>query len=154
MTSLTANRLSVSLLTAILHALFNTPKCIQSSEIEPTSWAEMFLNECPADTLPIDKASILENDNRIECFHDAAAKDPSNQTNRPEIDDKIGIHFATFACVNDKLCDLDGRLDGPICHGSTSIANFLKDACGVVQKWMDADKNEMRFTMLALAPSA
>jgi hypothetical protein len=29
--------------------------------------------------------------------------------------------------------------------------DFLKDACGVLKEWMEADKDELRFTILALA---
>lgn len=70
------------------------------------------------------------------------------------MDDKIDMHFATFVCVNDELYELDGRLDGPVCHGKTSQLSFLKDACAVVREWMNADLDELRFTMLALAPSS
>jgi hypothetical protein len=64
------------------------------------------------------------------------------------------MHFATFVCINGKLFELDGRLDGPICHGSTSSTEFIRDACGVIREWMHADENELRFTIMALARTA
>jgi hypothetical protein len=29
--------------------------------------------------------------------------------------------------------------------------DLMKDACGVIKEWMEADKDELRFTILALA---
>jgi hypothetical protein len=62
------------------------------------------------------------------------------------------MHFVTCTAVNGKLYELDGRVaHGPICHGCTSESEFLKDACAVIQELMEADEDELCFTMLALA---
>ena len=138
---------------AILHAIANTPKHIQASEVTQSSWIQKFLQKCPRNMSSIEKATILEADNTIESYHEAATSDSSNQTNRPDMDENIDMHFATFVCVNGILYELDGRLDGPVCHGRTSQLSFLNDSCAVVREWMNADRDELRFTMLALAPS-
>eukprot|EP00804_Cyclotella_cryptica_P019673 CCRYP_016452-RA/>CCRYP_016452-RA protein AED:0.03 eAED:0.03 QI:234/1/1/1/1/1/2/176/288 len=140
---------------AILHALANLPSAVQTSEILPSSWLQQYLETCPASTSPDHKASILENDDTIETPHDEATNHCSNQTNRGELNDPIDMHFITFTHVNGKLYELDGRVDnGPICHGCTSKSEFLKDACGVIRELMEADKDELRFTMMALVPSS
>lgn len=139
---------------AILHALSNTPKDVKSTEIASPSWIAKFLEKCTTTMPPTDKATMLENDSVIESFHEAATSDPANQTNRPDMSEQLDLHFVTFICVNGKLYELDGRIDGPVCHGSTSEVDFLKDACGVVREWMEADKDELRFNMMALAPVA
>jgi very-short-patch-repair endonuclease len=90
----------------------------------------------------------LENDSTVESFHEAAA---NSRIRLFQTNDNIDGHFVTFTCVNDKLYELDGRLEGPICHQRTSRLDFLKDACGVIKEWMEADKDELRFTILALA---
>ena len=95
----------------------------------------------------------LENDQIIESFHENATNDSINQTSRGDRGDDIDMHFASFAHVNGKLYELDGRLDlGPICHGNTTQQDLLKDACGIVKKLMEADPSEMRFTIMAFAP--
>lgn len=134
---------------AILHALANTPKHIQSTEIESSSWIQCFLQKCSTRS-PTQRASHLENDTTIESYHESATDHVTNQTARPNRDDATDMHFASFVCVDGKLYELDGRLDDPICHGETIQPHLLKDSCGIVGKWMGADVDELRFTMLAL----
>lgn len=57
-----------------------------------------------------------------------------------------------FVQVNGFLYELDGRKEGPVCHGSSSPQSLLKDACGIVKKFIERDPGEVRFTILALAP--
>lgn len=138
---------------SILHALANVPTSIQQACIRQPSWLHSFLQNCPKSLSPNDKASILENDTLIETFHQDATND--GQTSRPNLEDTIDLHFITFVHSenNGKLYELDGRVEnGPICHGCTTQQELLKDACGVVRQLMDADPDEMRFTILALAP--
>ena len=143
---------------AILHALANVPTSIQHACIRQPSWLHSFLQNCRPSTTstlssPNDKASILENDTLIETFHEDATND--GQTSRPNLEDDIDLHFITFVHSknNGKLYELDGRVEnGPICHGCTTQQDLLKDACGVVRQLMEADPDEMRFTILALAP--
>ena len=91
--------------------------------------------------------------NELEHMHDHATSDSSNQTNRGNLDDDINTHFVALVHVNSKLYELDGRKSQPICHGNTNVHDLLKDACRVVKQFMDRDPNEMRFTILALAPT-
>mmetsp|Transcript_12102 Transcript_12102/g.25789 ORF Transcript_12102/g.25789 Transcript_12102/m.25789 type:complete len:263 (+) Transcript_12102:42-830(+) len=138
---------------AVLHALANAPKDIIELSIAPSSWLHSFLQHCPPSLTPIDKAGILENDPTIETFHEDASNDSANQTSRGDKGDDIDLHFVAFVNANDKLYELDGRVDqGPVCHGRTTQQTLLRDACGVVKQWMEADPDDMRFTILALAP--
>lgn len=138
---------------SVLHALANTPATIRESSIQPSSWLHSFLQKCPSTTSPIGKAIALENDPTIESFHEDATNDPINQTSRGNLGDDIDMHFVSFAHVNGKLYELDGRVEqGPICHGNTTQQNLLKDACGVVKQLMEVDPTEMRFTIMAFAP--
>lgn len=148
---------------AILHALANTPASIRASSVQPSSWLHSFLlkSSCPTSasnsgsTTPTaaDKAAMLESDATIESFHEDATNDTSNQTSRGNKEDSIDLHFVAFVHVGGKLFELDGRVEeGPICHGKTTQESLLKDACEYVKKMMDADPNEMRFTIMAFAP--
>eukprot|EP00558_Chaetoceros_sp_UNC1202_P003824 CAMPEP_0197238442 /NCGR_PEP_ID=MMETSP1429-20130617/4918_1 /TAXON_ID=49237 /ORGANISM="Chaetoceros sp., Strain UNC1202" /LENGTH=252 /DNA_ID=CAMNT_0042697595 /DNA_START=97 /DNA_END=855 /DNA_ORIENTATION=- len=138
----------------ILHALANIPDPLKVAAIPSDSWLGKFYNDCPTQLSSIVKAEILENDDEIESKHDAATSSEQNQTDRGDIDDELVTHFVAIAHVDGGLYELDGRKEGPVRHGDTTPETFLKDACGkVVKTFMDRDPQEMRFTILALAPT-
>jgi ubiquitin carboxyl-terminal hydrolase L3 len=138
----------------ILHSIMNLVIHKDPSLVLPGSWLEQFVNDVPVPLGPIQKAERLETDTKIAKLHDVATSSSSNQTNRGDIDQKIITHFiALFPSDDGTLYELDGRKDGPIRHGSTSSETFLYDACQVVQQFMSRDPTEIRFTMLALAPT-
>ena len=85
-------------------------------------------------------------------MHDEITNDTSNQTNRGDINQEVDTHFMALVHVNHKLYELDGRKDGPVCHGDTTQECLLKDACRVVKEFMDRDPGEVRFSIIALAP--
>ncbi len=136
----------------ILHALANIPEPLKVVTIPSTSWLGKFFDDCPAALSPIAKAERLEQDEEIESKHDEATSDSRNQTSRGALEDKVETHFVALTNVGGELFELDGRKAGPISHGRTSQESFLKDSANVVQKFMDRDPGEMRFTILALAP--
>ena len=137
----------------VLHALANLPPPIQEMTIEPQSWLHRFYQSTPAIMSPLAKAELLESNEEIESKHDAATSDGANQTSRGKLEDKVHTHFVALVNVKGGLYELDGRKEGPIRHGDTTDAAFLKDACQVVKAFMDRDPEEMKFTILALAPS-
>lgn len=137
----------------ILHALANIPEPLKVSAIMDDSWLSKFYASCPATLSSVEKAEILEEDKEIESKHDAATSDDQNQTSRGSIDDQLETHFVALVNVNGHLYELDGRKEKPVQHGKTSAETFLKDSAKVVQKFMDRDPEEVRFTILALAPA-
>ena len=137
----------------ILHALANIPEPLKAAAIPPDSWLGNFFDACPAQLSPTTKAELLENNEEIERKHDEATSDSRNQTNRGALEDQLVTHFVALTHVNGNIYELDGRKESPIPHGSTSQETFLKDSAKVVQKFMDRDPGEMRFTILALAPA-
>jgi ubiquitin carboxyl-terminal hydrolase L3 len=62
-------------------------------------------------------------------------------------------HFVAFIEKDGCLYELDGRKEFPINHGATSSETLLEDSAKVVRGYMDRDPEELRFTMLALAPA-
>jgi Ubiquitin carboxyl-terminal hydrolase, family 1. len=136
----------------ILHALANIPEALKVAAIPSDSWLGKFYSSCPAEYSSIKKAEILEADKEIESKHDAATCDEQNQTNRGAIDDQLETHFVAIVNVNGYLYELDGRKEKPVLHGETTAETFLKDSAKVVQKFMERDPDEVRFTILALAP--
>jgi ubiquitin carboxyl-terminal hydrolase L3 len=137
----------------ILHALANIPESLKVAAIPADSWLGKFYASCPAEYSSVRKAEILEGDKEIESKHDAATHDEQNQTDRGAIDDELETHFVTIVNVNGYLYELDGRKEKPVQHGETTPETFLKDSAKVVQKFIDRDPDEVRFTILALAPS-
>jgi hypothetical protein len=114
---------------------------------------------------PIQRAERLEQDPQIASFHDQATSSQDNQTSRgTSVDDDIITHFITFISSHHQdasqsiLYELDGRKVQPIMHGLTTTLpkndTLLQDACTIIrEQFMARDPNELRFTILALAPN-
>eukprot|EP00527_Entomoneis_sp_CCMP2396_P005484 CAMPEP_0198142704 /NCGR_PEP_ID=MMETSP1443-20131203/5428_1 /TAXON_ID=186043 /ORGANISM="Entomoneis sp., Strain CCMP2396" /LENGTH=251 /DNA_ID=CAMNT_0043805781 /DNA_START=148 /DNA_END=903 /DNA_ORIENTATION=+ len=138
----------------LLHAVLNGPEALRF--FAPGSWLQQFYHDCPPALDSLEKAKRLEGDDKIATLHDQATSSDSNATGRGALEDKLITHFVALVYnpEDQQLYEMDGRKKGPVCHGPTTPTTFLKDACqNVVQKFMDRDPSEMRFTILALAPS-
>jgi len=127
--------------------------------ISPESWLGRFYHACNANTtdnsssmIPIMRAKQLEMDKEIGQMHSDATMDDRNQTNRGETEDEdVDTHFIALIPHRDGyVYELDGRKEGPVRHGTTTKETFLRDACQVVQKFMDRDPGELRFSIVAL----
>ncbi len=140
-----------------MHAIANSPIPTIETALQRNSWLQNHFQRSSLTPTPLEKGKLLENDHAIEQYHrDAAKQYASNQTsNHTDDDDEdVDVHYATFVHVNGYLYELDGRVkDGPIRYGKTSQNDLLKDACVVVEEWMKADVDQVRFTILALAPN-
>jgi len=140
----------------ILHALTNLhPECI-SLTIDPKSWLGRFYQSCwnhPSSIMtPIQIAERLEQDPDIGYMHSDATMDEGNQTHRGDSENQdVDTHFIALVPHSDGyIYEFDGRKEGPVRHGCTTKETFLKDACQVVQRFMDRDPEELRFTIVAL----
>lgn len=137
----------------VLHALANMPKSLKGASVRKGSWLDRFYLRCPSNLSPEKKAELLETDRQIKTMHDDATSHESNQTDRGDLTDTVETHFVALSNVGGTLYELDGRKDAPIDHGETSEGTFLKDACKVVKAYMDRDPGDLRFTIVALAPT-
>jgi ubiquitin carboxyl-terminal hydrolase L3 len=135
----------------LLHALLNLPEPLRDMNVSLGSWLHQFRLET-INKNPLERAIVLESDNVISTLHSQATLNEENQTARGELDDNIITHFISLVCVDNKLYELDGRKEGPVLHGDTIPDRLLNDACKVVKEFMERDPDEMRFTILALAP--
>jgi ubiquitin carboxyl-terminal hydrolase L3 len=133
----------------LLHAILNAPSPI--NEFEDDSWLETF-QMATLDKDPLEKAEILESDSKIASLHEAATSSEQNQTSRGQLDDDVITHFVALVHRSGQLYELDGRKAAPIPHGTTSPETLLSDACRVIKEFMARDPDEIRFTILALAP--
>lgn len=72
----------------------------------------------------------------------------------PSQHDKIDMHFVCFVHYAGTLYELDGRRKRPVAHGATTADALLRDAAAVIKdKFMAADPDEHRFTIVALTNS-
>jgi len=129
----------------ILHALANARNHLS---IQSNSYLDKFLS-ATASMTPDQRAEYLENDETLEEVHESAAAEGQSEQQDGEVDN----HFVCVSLVNGHIYELDGRKKYPINHGESSESSFLEDACKVVQKFMDRDPGELRFTIVALANS-
>ncbi|KAG5191197.1 putative ubiquitin carboxyl-terminal hydrolase [Tribonema minus] len=97
-------------------------------------------------------ATVLAEDTELEETHGAAAAE--GQSAAPALDEDVTTHFVCFVEVGGRLYELDGRKRSPIDHGATTPAALLRDAARVVRAFMARDPEELRFTIVALAPLA
>ncbi|XP_062861656.1 ubiquitin carboxyl-terminal hydrolase isozyme L3 isoform X1 [Trichomycterus rosablanca] len=129
----------------LIHAVANNQAHL---EFEPNSpLKEFILQSCKMN--PQEKAAFLEKDESIRVTHESSAQE--GQTEAPNVDEKVDLHFISFVNVGGKLYELDGRKPFPIVHGTTTEESFLADAAEVCKKFMARDPQELRFTVVALS---
>lgn len=129
---------------ALIHAVCNNTLLLN---LEPDSFLNQFLIKTK-DMTPITRGKTLEDDMSICSAHRMCAQE--GQTEVPDINADINLHFVTFVHVNGRLFELDGRKDSPVDHGSTTPETLLNDASKVCQQFMARDPNNMNFTVVAL----
>lgn len=141
----------------LLHTLMNLPDQVKT--FRDGSWLANFDKDTTlagTDGSPASatlRAERLEGDSRIASLHDQATSSDANQTGRGSLEDSVETHFIALVHRGGTLYELDGRKKGPVNHGPTTQAGLLRDACRVVRELMDRDPGELRFTLLALAPT-
>ena len=130
----------------ILHAVANASTLTGGGiELGSGSWFDRFLRR----TLTLDpdaRATALETDVEVEAEHGEVVA----QGQSAVVDD-TWQHFIAFVEKDGRLWELDGRKATPIDAGPTTPETLLADACAAMQRFMDRDPSELRFTMVAMA---
>ncbi|KTG06518.1 hypothetical protein cypCar_00034924 [Cyprinus carpio] len=127
----------------LVHAVANNQDSI---DFDSDSALKKFL-EATSGMAAAERAKELEQNKAIQETHDAVADEGQC---RPEAD-KVNFHFITFVNVNGQLYELDGRMDGPVKHGTTKPESFVMDAAKVCREFMEREKGEVRFSAVALS---
>ncbi|XP_018601720.1 ubiquitin carboxyl-terminal hydrolase isozyme L1-like isoform X2 [Scleropages formosus] len=126
----------------LLHSVANNRDKL---EFESGSVLKRFLD----DTLGMsaeDRAKHLEKSEEIHKAHNEIAAE-----GRCTVEEgKVSFHFITFVKVDGHLWELDGTMNFPVNHGATDDEHFLKDASKVCRQFMERDKEEVRFSVVAL----
>lgn len=75
-------------------------------------------------------------------------------TAAPEATADVDLHFNAFVLDSgDQLWELDGRMHGPIEHGSSSRERFLRDVAKIVRRDFVEKSNSQNFSLMALSAS-
>uniref|UniRef100_A0A2L2Y683 Ubiquitin carboxyl-terminal hydrolase n=1 Tax=Parasteatoda tepidariorum TaxID=114398 RepID=A0A2L2Y683_PARTP len=130
---------------SLIHAVGNAAD--DELELSEDSSLKEFL-ERTKDMAPEERGQELEMDESLCVMHESLAKE--GQTEAPEGDEEINLHFITFVSVDEQLYELDARKNCPINHGATSMDTLLKDAVAVCKKFMERDPENVNFSIMAL----
>ncbi|KAJ8335451.1 hypothetical protein SKAU_G00387930 [Synaphobranchus kaupii] len=126
----------------LLHAVANNQDKI---EFGSDSALKKFLNKT-ANMSADERATWLEENKDIHSVHDEVAAEGQCRVEA----DKVNFHFITFVNVDGQLYELDGRMKFPVKHGATKEDTFIKDAAKICRQFTDRQKDEVRFSAVAL----
>lgn len=129
---------------AIIHLLAN--QC-SDNDFESNSSIKEFIKDSQQ-LEPEVKASKFENCDTIATAHEKSSVE--GQTEAPAASESVEYHFISIINHKNYIYEMDGRKQGPIKHGSTSEATFLKDAIEVVKKFVNLDSGNPNFSMQAI----
>mmetsp|Transcript_31125 Transcript_31125/g.100291 ORF Transcript_31125/g.100291 Transcript_31125/m.100291 type:complete len:224 (+) Transcript_31125:1493-2164(+) len=128
---------------ALLHCVFNS----SDVDLVPGSPFEKFYEATKTSDPAARGRALIDADD---------IKDLSNETARQGESAGAGTqdnqcqHFVSFANVDGKVVELDGRNAGPVVHGDTSQKTFLADAAKVIQRdFIQRDPTNLHFSVLA-----
>eukprot|EP00741_Cyanophora_paradoxa_P003538 tig00000711_g3436.t1 len=130
----------------LLHATANN-----ADALSPAGYLKNFMEKARGST-PQERAAFLQEDDEIEHLHEALANE--GQSEVPEHDEDVDLHFVAFLHRSGGLYEMDGRAAGPLYHGPTTPETLLQDAVKAIEeRFMRADPDQLRFGMVALAPA-
>jgi ubiquitin carboxyl-terminal hydrolase L3 len=131
----------------VLHSLVNNRDVIG---VAPESYLARLAAATGAMS-PDERAQHLEADAELEVAHTEVENE--GQSAAVAADAPVDTHFIAFVEFAGSLFEMDGRKQFPINHGPTTRETLLKDATKVVSAFMARNPEDLRFTMIALAPA-
>eukprot|EP01071_Lankesteria_metandrocarpae_P003742 Lankesteria_metandrocarpae@DN315_c0_g1_i1.p1 len=128
---------------AVLHAVGNT-----RAEFPPKehSYLAKYFDKA-SDVQPAARGKMLETDNDILEAHRSV--ETEGQSHVPAHEQKVREHFTALVEKDGDIYELDGRMPGPINHGS-SKGDFPRQGLTVLRKEYMDDKDDIKFSLLAL----
>ncbi|XP_071949447.1 ubiquitin carboxyl-terminal hydrolase isozyme L3-like isoform X2 [Antedon mediterranea] len=126
---------------ALLHSIANNTEKMQLS-----GFLSNFIEKTKSMT-PEERASFLESDEGLCAAHEESAQEGQTEAR----DEEVNLHFISLVHMDGHLYEMDGRKPNPINHGKSSKETLLEDAAAVCQQFMNRDKAELRFTLIALS---
>lgn len=129
----------------LLHALLNNAEVLPPAE---GSYLARF-REKTAAMNPMERAHFLEEDRELEGAHESAAS--GGDTEAPNRNDPVNLHFVCFVEKEGTLYELDGRKPLPIPHGPSSPSTLLQDAAEVIKGFIARSSDALNFNVIALS---
>ncbi|KAI8968389.1 hypothetical protein BDF20DRAFT_908095 [Mycotypha africana] len=129
---------------ALLHSLANNDDEI----IGPGLFNDII--EKAKDMSVEERVELLENCEKLAQVHETAAGE--GQTEAPDKNDSINLHFVCFVEVDQHLYELDGRKLFPINHGKCT--NLVEGAAKVMKQFMAREPDENNFSAIAFCKTA
>lgn len=104
---------------------------------------------------PTERALALENSEDLENAHRQAANKGDSAV--PDADDEVELHYVCFvkSTKDNKLYELDGSRKGPLERVQLGEHDDVlsDEARAVVQGFIEREKDNVNFAMVALVPS-
>jgi len=104
---------------ALIHSIANNLDSINLSEGHLKTFLEATKNMDPDE-----RATKLEEDHSLSNAHEESAAE--GQTEAPDRDEKVDLHFIALVAKDGSLYELDGRQERPTNHGPTTPDSFLE----------------------------
>eukprot|EP01056_Protomagalhaensia_sp_Gyna25_P002130 Protomagalhaensia_sp_Gyna_25__2129@NODE_2150_length_1257_cov_572_340722_g1776_i0_p1_GENE_NODE_2150_length_1257_cov_572_340722_g1776_i0NODE_2150_length_1257_cov_572_340722_g1776_i0_p1_ORF_typecomplete_len228_score51_40Peptidase_C12/PF01088_21/1_9e51Josephin/PF02099_17/0_00038DUF3386/PF11866_8/0_036_NODE_2150_length_1257_cov_572_340722_g1776_i074757 len=130
---------------AVLHTLMNL-RGVDGKHNFSAEGALGTLEKAMKGKTAVERAQVLEKEKSVENVH--RSMEHSGVT--VNVKEDVIEHFIAFVPIKGQLYELDGRLDGPMCHGATTADTFLKDLSQVISQIMAYDSNTHNFSALAV----
>lgn len=128
---------------AMIHALANNEEHL---DLPADSLFKRFLDTTKYLT-PEERGKKLEESGEICSVHEAGAQE--GQTETPNLDEEVNLHYIALVRVSGKLVELDGRKASYIVHCDTTESTFLEDAMKVCRSYIARDPENLQFTALS-----
>ncbi|KAF8459589.1 hypothetical protein BGX38DRAFT_1083882, partial [Terfezia claveryi] len=103
---------------------------------------------------PAERAALVESNDSLASAHQSAATEGSSEV--PDAEADVDLHYICFvkSLKNNHLYELDGGRKGPLDRGDLGPDDVLsKKALKVVQSFIERERGNLKFSMVALAPS-
>ena len=128
---------------ALIHLVANL---CQEEDFEANSSIKKFIKDSKL-LEPERKADIFEGCESIASAH--ANVSGEGQSEAPAASNSVEHHFISIIHKDGFVYEMDGRKLGPVNHGPTSDATFLKDAVRVVKKFIEHNPSNIDIAMQA-----
>ncbi|KYQ89228.1 peptidase C12 family protein [Tieghemostelium lacteum] len=127
----------------VIHSVLNNANTIEFTD----GFFKKFLEK--TNNLNVEERAIsLLNNSEIEKSHEIAAVQGQSQV--PDDDEPVILHFVSFVHVDGHLYELDGRKPFAVNHGPSSAETLLQDTANVLQKMIEENPEEIRFNLMGL----
>jgi len=130
---------------ALIHAFMNAEPSLVSSFVPESFLASLYAKG--KDLTAEQRADLLDESEELERSHQQIAAAASSDVDHAANAD---LHFMALVCRRGQIYELDGRKTRPVLHGPCEPAELLSKAVSVCQAFIERERGDIRFTMLAV----